>query len=80
MIPKKNPIYGGNDLYWKLTSPTHTNVKSISSHCRQFQSTIFLRQPPVIDIFNKLLAPRLYNSLILHACSGFNVPSNRLEH
>ena len=31
---KKTPIYGGNDLYWKLTSPTPTNVKSISSHCR----------------------------------------------
>ena len=46
---KKKTIYGGNDLYWKLTSPTPTNVKSISSHCRQFQLTIFLHQTTFSD-------------------------------
>ena len=45
----KKTIYGGNDLYWKLTLPTLTNVKSISSHCRKFQLTIFLRQATFSD-------------------------------
>ena len=38
----RKPIYIGMDLQLKLASPTATNVKSISSHCRQFQMTIFL--------------------------------------
>ena len=34
----------------------------------------FVRQPLVTDIFHKLVAPCLYNFLILRACSGFDVP------
>ena len=46
---RKNPIYGGNDLGRKLTSPIPTNVKSISSRFGQFQLTIFLHQATLSD-------------------------------
>ena len=46
---KKTAIYDKNDLYWKLILPTPKNVKSISSHCRQFQLKIFLRQASFCD-------------------------------
>ena len=57
----KKPIYSGNNLWWKLTSPTPTNVEIISSHCRQFQLTISPRQTTIMAyIFHKLVAP-FYN-------------------
>ena len=34
----------------------------------------FVSQPLVIEIFNKVVVPRLYSSLVLHARSSFNVP------
>ena len=72
----KTAIYGGNDLYWKLTSTNPKNVKSISIHCRQFQLTIFLRQTTFRDktFFITWSPPLLNFFLMLRVCSGFNVP------
>ena len=49
------------DLKWKLTSHASKKVKSISSHFRKFQLTIFFSQTTMVtNIFHKLVAP-LYN-------------------
>ena len=60
------------------------NIKSISSHCKQFQVVIFLSQATIVaDIFHKLVAPLHLFFLVLRLCNGVNVPkitSAQLEH
>ena len=66
------------DLWWKLTSPTLTNVKSISSHCRRFQLTIFNNN------FHKQAAPhsivfsKFYGPITISMCPEITL--NQLEH
>ena len=53
----KTPIYSGNLHHLLLRM---ANVKSISSHCRRLQLTIFPSQATIVaDIFHKLVAPLL---------------------
>ena len=53
----KNRIYNGNLRHLLLRM---ANVKSISSHCRRFQLTIFPSQATIVaDIVHELVAPIL---------------------
>ena len=53
-----------------------TNVKSISSYCRQFQLTIFLHQAIIVAyIFRK---PHLYRAATVSVCPKITL--DQLEH
>ena len=63
------------------TSPTPTNAKSISSHCRQYQLTFFLPQAIIMaEIFHKLVAQLMKGAGAVTVSMYPNIDLDQLEN